>query len=266
MSKQNFQYLLELQYLGYRYHGWQKQPNAKTVQGMIDKTLSFVLDRQEFKTLGASRTDTKVSANHSACSLFTETEIDCELLKEKLNKHLPIDIRILNIQSVSVKFNIIKDVHLKEYIYLFSFGEKNHPFCAPMMVYEQQNLDIELMKQGAKLFVGLHNFKKYTIKPSPDTQFEREILFSEIKENDIYSANFFPPKSNIFQIRAKGFLRNQIRLMMGALFALGKGEITLEKIKESLKGEDNTIISPMASASGLSLNRVEFCKFEEDKI
>jgi len=258
MSKQNFQYLIELQYLGYRYHGWQKQPNAKTVQGMLDKTLSFVLDRLEFKTLGASRTDSKVSANHSACSLFTEVEVDCESLFQKLNNHLPIDIRILNIKPVSVKFNIIKDVQLKEYIYMFSFGEKNQPFCAPMMVYEQQNLDIELMKQGAKLFEGTHNFKKYTIKPSPDTQFEREILFSEIKENDIYLANFFPPQSYIFHVRAKGFLRNQIRLMMGALFSLGKGEITLEQIKKSLKEEDGKLISPMAPASGLILNNVLF--------
>ena len=87
------------------------------------------------------------------------------------------------------------------------------------------------MKKGALLFKGKHNFKKFCTKPSEKVEFEREILESRIEENTIYQANFFPEKSYVFHISSKGFMRNQIRLMMGQLLRLGKGEISLDDIK-----------------------------------
>lgn len=261
MSKQNFQYLITVQYLGYRYSGWQKQPDTKTLQGQIDRTISFLLGEVPFKTLGASRTDAKVSANQSAFSLFTETELDCVFLLEKLNHHLALDLRILDIKLVSNRFNIIKDVEQKEYLYLFSFGQKNHPFSASLMVSIPEQLDIELMKRGARLFEGRHHFQKYCIKPTENTQFEREILLSEIVSNDIYTANFFPTDSYLFRVKAKGFLRNQIRLMMGALFCLGKAEISLDQLALTLLPSGaSDIFCPMAPAPGLILNKIDFTK------
>jgi tRNA pseudouridine38-40 synthase len=245
--------------MGFRYHGWQKQPDVKTIQGMVDKTLGMILGHADFNTLGASRTDVLVSASHSAMELFVGEKLDTGILLEALNLHLPNDIKAINVEEVDEEFNIIQHSKVKEYLYLFSFGEKNHPFCAPFMVYMKEHLDIELMKEGAKLFEGLHNFQRYCSKPADNTIFDREILFSTIKENDIYTANFFPEKSYVFQVRGKGFLRHQIRLMMGALFDLGKGIITLDSIKNSLRGGYEPI-SYMAPASGLILNEIIFEK------
>ena len=70
MFNKRYYYLVKIQYLGYRFHGWQKQPDVKTLHLMIDRTLKYILDDQKFKTLGAGRTDAMVSANEAALELF----------------------------------------------------------------------------------------------------------------------------------------------------------------------------------------------------
>ena len=261
--QKKYYYLIHLQYLGFRFHGWQKQEGLKTVHSMIDRTVKFILKHDDFKTLGTSRTDAMVSANHSAFELFMNTPIDEESFIEDMNLYLPSDIKIISIEQVDKTFNIINTPRIKEYIYLFSFGQKNHPFTASIMESFTFDLDLELMKEGAKLFKGKHNFRKYCTKPSEKTNFKREILVSEIIENDIFSANFFPEKSYVFKVSSEGFMRNQVRLMMGQLFELGKGNITLNDLKNSIAEDaDTSHFKYIASASGLTLYNV---KFLEDK-
>lgn len=225
---------------------------------MIDKTVRFVLDHDNFKTLGTSRTDAMVSANESAFELFLDFEIDTEDFITEMNKNLPTDIKATRIEEVDNKFNIINTPKIKEYIYLFSFGEKVHPFSASLMISFVENLDLEKMKEGAKLFQGKHYFRKYCTKPSANTNFNREIIVSEIVENDLYKANFFPGKSYIFRVKSTGFMRNQVRLMMGQLIELGKGKINLEQLETSIRGEDSETFKYIASASGLILNSIEY--------
>jgi len=119
-------------------------------------------------------------------------------------------------------------------------------------------LDIDIMKQGAQLFEGLHNFKPYCYKAKEDGLYNRNVLTCEIIENTIFTANFFPEKSYILRVRGKGFGRNQIRLMMGVLIKLGRGEVTLDYISKSLLPESQEIMDYIAPASGLILNSIEF--------
>ena len=114
------------------------------------------------------------------------------------------------------------------------------------------------MKQGAKLFECSHYFKSYCFKPTDNGVYSRTILVSEIVENTIYSANYFPKTSYLFRVKGKGFMRNQIRLMMGALIDLGKGKLTLDDIKFSLQDENFVKLEYIAPASGLILNKIEF--------
>jgi tRNA pseudouridine38-40 synthase len=247
-------YIINIQFLGFRFHGWQKQKNVKTVHEMIDKTLFFVFDHHNFKTLGVGRTDTKVSANNYIFQLFINELIDESTFLHKLNSNFPSDIKATFIKSVNKNFNIIQESKIKEYLYFFSFGEKNHPFAAPFIVGLEENLNIELMIEGASLFEGEHHFHKYCTKPSERTIFKRTITNCEIVENNIYTANFFPKKSYVLRVKGKGFLRYQIRLMMGVLFQLGIGELTLDFIKGSLKeGNDRKPLKSIAPASGLQL-------------
>ncbi|SMC69075.1 tRNA pseudouridine38-40 synthase [Desulfocicer vacuolatum DSM 3385] len=254
-----YRYLVHIQYLGFRYHGWLKQPGLRTVESMVEKTIKFVLGHNDFKILGSSRTDAKVSANHSAFELFVNEPLDPKIFFLNFNKNLPNDIKILKIESVDKTFNIIQTPRTKEYLYLFSHGEKMHPFCAPFMHSSIKLLDIELMKQGARLFKGKHSFINYCTKPGSQTTFDREILESKIEENTILKANFFPEKSYVYHIHAKGFLRYQVRLVMGQLFCLGRGETTLNKIKETLNNKAMQPLRFIAPSSGLILNKINFC-------
>ncbi len=258
MASQQFFYLIHIQYLGFRFHGWAKQPNLKTIHLMIDKTITFVLGHTDFKTLGTSRTDAMVSANHSVVELFMKEPLDQKHFLTEFNRNLPFDLRALKIEETTAAFNVIQSPRVKEYMYLFSYGEKCHPFCAPIMSSFIDNLDIDLMKEGARLFEGIHDFRKYCAKSKEKKSFDREVLLSKIEENNIYTASYFPEKSFLYRIHAKGFLRNQIRLMMGQLLKLGRKEISLEQLRESIEMPDDMPFDYIAPASGLILHRVVY--------
>jgi tRNA pseudouridine38-40 synthase len=227
---------------------------------MIDRTLKFILGDQKFKTLGAGRTDAMVSANEAAFELFLDhepIENEAEFL-DLFNKNLPQDIRSLSITEVDAKFNIIQDSKLKEYHYVFAQGAKFHPFAAPIMTTILDSLDIELMTEGAQLFEGKNNYKTYCYKPTQEGLYNRELICCELIENTLYTANFFPEKSYVLKVIGKGFGRHQIRLMMGALIKLGRGDIDLNYIKNSLKPESQEVMDYIAPASGLILHKIEF--------
>ncbi|WP_298535238.1 tRNA pseudouridine(38-40) synthase TruA [uncultured Algibacter sp.] len=254
-----YYYLINFQYLGYRFHGWQKQPNVKTLHLMVDRTLNYILEDKYFKTLVSGRTDAMVSAENATLELFLRHKIDnLDAFLKLFNYNLPQDIRALKIKEVDQKFNIINNPKIKEYLYLFTYGEKCHPFCAPIMTTILDDLDIELMKKGAKLFEGEHYMKSYCYKPTNNGIYMRVIETCELVENKVYTANYFPKKSYILRVKGKGFMRNQIRLMMGALIDLGKGKLSLDDIKISLLPESKVKMDYIAPASGLILNNIEF--------
>jgi len=252
-------YLISIQYLGFRFHGWQKQKNVMSLHEMVDKTLGFVFSHKDFKTLGSSRTDSKVSANTYFFQLFTN-----ELVREKefmisFNCNAPSDLKVLTLKNISITFNIIQSSKVKEYHYYFSQGAKNHPFSAALLVGFLDTLDIELMQRGAKLFEGTHYFHKYCTEPSENTIFKRDILLCTIEVNDILTANFFPETSYVLKVRGIGFLRYQIRLMMGVLVELGKHEVSLDFITNSLREDnDRKFLRNIAPGSGLQLYNIKF--------
>ena len=259
MQKKRFYYLIHLQYLGFRYSGWQKQPKQKTVEQMLLKTLKFVLPETEFKILGAGRTDAKVSALDAAFELFVSEEINNEdVFLELFNKNLPPDIRIISIQPTDKTFNIIQNSKLKEYAYLFSFGEKNHPFSAPFIANILEHLDIELMQKAAKLFEGAHDFATFTARIQENTISKRTIELCEIRENEILKANFFPKTTYALHVKGQGFMRYQIRMMMGALIQLGRGELQLKDIEDALQEGNSIQLTYVAPGSGLLLNSLQF--------
>lgn len=259
MKKQRFCYLVRLQYLGFRFNGWQVQPKLRTIVGMLNKTFTFIYPNTPFKILGAGRTDSKVSSLDGAFELFIDEPLeDLNVFLKDFNKNLPSDIRLLSIESVGQDFNIIKDSKTKEYNYFFSFGCKNHPFSAPFITNYIEHLDLELMKQGASLFEGTHDFSVYTASLKPTTITVREIEECTIVPNDILIANFFPEHSYILKIKGKGFIRYQIRMIMGALVQLGKHELTIEEIKASLVSGSDHKLNTIAPGSGLILNKLDF--------
>lgn len=257
-SNWSYFYLIRIEFLGFRYHGWQKQEGLKSVHGMIDKTFSFILKESKFKTLGCGRTDAKVSANDYPFELFVSEELNEDQLLHRLNKNLPSDIRAKSVESTSAQFNIIQDVREKDYHYYFSFGAKSHPFAAPFVRDFGKLLDMDEMMEASKLFEGTHNFARYCSKPSENTVFERSVTSSCIERINGDKASFLPDHYFAFKVRGPGFMRYQVRLMMGALVDVGRGIYTQEEIKHTLTTPQGTQMRHVAPSSGLVLNKVTF--------
>ena len=108
------------------------------------------------------------------------------------------------------------------------------------------------------MFTGTHNFKLYCFRATVKGVYTRTIDSCELIENKLFTANFFPEKTYTLIVKGKGFGRNQIRLMMGTLIELGRGEIDLTAITNSLQANSNIVMNYVAPASGLILNAIEF--------
>ncbi|MFT6442525.1 MAG: tRNA pseudouridine38-40 synthase [Salibacteraceae bacterium] len=258
MAKFKHYYLIRIAYLGFRLHGWQKQPNVKTVNSMIDRTLRFVFQNDAFKTLGASRTDAMVSASDSAFELFLNQDLP-ENFEENFQWNLPPDIYFKSIEKVDQKFNIIQSVSVKTYRYFFCFGKKPDPLTASFMAWYPEEWDLDILVKGLKLFEGTHNFKSFCTQPKEGVEFVRTIEKSTLHKNDKLTANFIPEESYYIEFKSKGFVRNQVRLMVGALYLLSTNRLTLETLEKALLEHysfNNQLI--IAHASGLHLESIDF--------
>ena len=253
MPKYTASYIVHIQYLGFRFHGWAKQVDVKTVHQYIDNTLSFVLGIGTFKTMGSSRTDAMVSASQFSFLLQTELPI-AENFLEEFNRNLPADMRALHVENAPRGYNVLQPDKLKTYLYLFAHGEKSHPFCAPLLTTFLEPLNIALMQEGARCFEGEHNFVSYMTKPKKDTQIIRTVKTCQIVPNTFYTASFFPDQTWALKISSNGFARNQVRLIMAQLVELGRGNITIDTIKRSLVERAQIPFKTIAPASGLILH------------
>jgi tRNA pseudouridine38-40 synthase len=254
------QYLLKIQFLGFRYSGWQQQPEVKTVEGMLLKTLHFVLPGRKVKLLGAGRTDALVSAmDFGVQFILTGHALDSEpAFLKAMNSNLPPDIRLISVQEVGTDFNAIRDCKYKTYRYYFTYGAKPHPFCAPFLGYFPGDLDIASMKRAASGFVGTHNFSAFIVRPSKMTLSTRTIEICRLMENIDFTASFFPNTTYFLEVGGAGFGRNQVRMMMTGLLALGRGHTSLKELQESLKTGTSLALREIVPASGLQLVDLSF--------
>ena len=221
---------------------------------MIDRTIAYVLGHDHFKTLGSSRTDARVSARSYYFQLFTDQALpDPQEFITSFNENLPADIEALHIKETDDTFNIIQSPGNKEYRYYFYYGKDKYAFAAPFMSYFPMELEIDLMKKGARAFVGEHDFHRFVTQPSEHTETRRKILACELRANDDFTGSMLPPESYAVIFQSEGFMRHQIRLMVGQLVLLGAGEITMDSFIESLESPGNERFDYIAPGSGLML-------------
>ncbi len=249
-----------MRYLGYRYSGWQRQPGQKTLEGMIRKTLKFVRPDCNFRVQGASRTDAKVSALRMAFQLISSKDLSSEITEFTLgmNTNLPQDIRILAMEEAPAGLDIIGDVRLKEYGYFFTFGKDHHPFSAPFSAHFEGDLDLSLMMETAPVFEGEHSFHNFTARLQPGKKVLRNIEHCRIGKNEVLKDGFLTGSSYLLSVKAEGFMRYQIRLMMGALVMVGRGQIPPTCLKEALVEGKKYTFPFIAPASGLILMNMHF--------
>jgi tRNA pseudouridine38-40 synthase len=202
-------YLLNIQYDGTLFHGWQIQPERRTVQGEIEKALS-VIHQHPVVITGAGRTDAKVHATDQYAHFDSEKGIPLASYHKALNGMLTDDVHVKRILSVPDDFHARYDAYQRHYHYILS--TKPSPFESNHSYYVQaRKLNLQKMETLAKLFIGKHDFSSFS-KFNPD-------IPNPICE--VKSCRVIPYKSYIlFSISADRFLHNMVRRILGAILTL----------------------------------------------
>ena len=239
-------YLMTFSYDGSKFSGYQKQPNLNTIQSVIEEKLYIINSNNKVIINASGRTDRGVHAINQCAHFELNKVIECDMLKNSLNKMLPPSIYIKKIENIPNKFHARFDVKKKEYLYKINVGDYN-PLEVDYIYQFCKKLDVEKMIKASKYFLGIHNFKSYTKGCEEKESFERTIYEINIKEeNNIISITFV----------GSGFLRYMVRNMVGSLIEVGISKIEPEEINEILMQKDRTKAGICAPACGLYLLNV----------
>lgn len=256
-------YKLILQYKGTNYLGFQVQSFGKTIQGEINEALKTLSKSDEIKSIGSGRTDSGVHALGQVVRIEIPVEIPEESLVRALNSHLPEDIRVTHATRCGTSFHPIFSATSKEYNYVFSNKQNISPFAHDLVTLFPYELDIEKMKEGARLFCGSHDFINFQCTGTDVETTVRQIFSCDLihHHSDGHWAHLLSDYY-VFRVVGSGFLKQMVRLMMGALWSLGRGKITLLDIENSLnhpaKSPRTKRLGATAPPQGLYLKEVHY--------
>ena len=242
--------LAKVAYKGTNFIGWQVQPKGKSIQGIIEQKLSKILNTPT--TIYASgRTDAGVHALGQTFHFEVFKDVDINKLRYSLNCLLPKDIHILSMQYVDDDFHARFSAKSKTYEYRIYLGEES-PFNIEYVYTFLRPLDISRIQTALPKFLGQHDFKDFTSKEEDEDNFIRRIDFVDFK---------FDRNNKIATIKFKGngFMRYQVRDMVGTLLAIGEGKESIDYITYHLKeNKPREIVPYKAPSEGLYLLEVEY--------
>ncbi|MBP3227231.1 MAG: tRNA pseudouridine(38-40) synthase TruA [Bacteroidaceae bacterium] len=240
-------YFIRFAYDGTAYHGWQVQPNADTVQARLDQALATLL-RRPVTTVGAGRTDTGVHARTMVAHFDWDTPLDTAALAERLNRLLPPDIAVDWVRPVSGQAHARFSALSRTYHY--DIATAKNPFSRRFATRIYYRLDFALMNRAAALLLGTHDFKCFS-KTGTDTRTDI-CTVTEARWEQLDSGAWR------FRITADRFLRNMVRAVVGTLFAVGRGKLTLDGFAAVLASRDRGAAGESAPAEGLALVDVAY--------
>ncbi|ADF51320.1 tRNA pseudouridine(38-40) synthase TruA [Zunongwangia profunda] len=241
-------YFIDLAYLGTAYHGWQIQPEAVSVQQVLQEALSKIL-QQNIEVVGAGRTDAGVHATQMYAHFDADLNCDEKTLQFKLNSFLPKDISIRQLFKVQSQAHARFDACSRSYEYhIVNFKD---PFKIDLAYYLLKQPDIEKMNHAAAMLKDYTNFKCFSKSRTDVKTYNCNITaaFWEQSKDEL-----------IFHITADRFLRNMVRAIVGTLLDIGLGKNSVEFLKEILKSEDRSMAGTSVPAHGLYLTRIEYPK------
>lgn len=241
-------YLIDFSYSGENFSGYQRQPKKRTVEEEIEKVLTSINGGKKVIINSSGRTDKGVNALHMMAHFDFDKKITTYKLLGALNSYLPDDIHINSVKEVGNDFHARYMVKSKTYTYRINLGEYN-PILRTHVYQYCKRLNIKKMKRGIKLFIGTHDFTSF-------------ISAEDKKENKvrtIYKASIKTDKDIVYiMFKGNGFLKYQVRNMVGVLIKIGEEKIDYKSIKEMLGQKDRKKASICAPACGLTLEKVEY--------
>jgi tRNA pseudouridine38-40 synthase len=240
--------MLTVAYDGTNYHGWQIQPNGETIEGILNKCLTELLQEQ-IEVIGASRTDAGVHALGNVAVFDTETQIPAEKISYALNARLPEDIRIQESKEVAPDFHPRHCESRKTYEYRIYNAEFPLPTERLYTYFTYADLDIAQMQEAAAYLVGIHDFKSFCSVNAQAESTVRQVDSIEVEKT-----------GNLITIRVvgRGFLYNMVRIIAGTLMEAGRGKLSPQEMSAILEARDRSKAGPTAPACGLTLMKYEF--------
>ena len=250
-----YHHRLVISYKGTSYFGWQDlgfSEQKPTVEASIYEVLKKICKYQDCTISVASRTDAGVHAQGQVIKITVALAIESEKLLLGMNSLLPDDIRVLQCQPCEAKFNANKDSKSKEYHYYFCTDTIHNPVINDTVAHTGL-LDIELMQEACKLFVGEHDFYSFAKRDASMSSTLRTVVSCEILQ---VQPSSFGNTVYYLKIVGEGFLRYMVRYIAGALFALGRNDLILSDISEALVNHKEDKISSRAKSRGLHLIQI----------
>jgi tRNA pseudouridine38-40 synthase len=239
---------LDICYDGTRYKGWQRLPGeANTIQAKLETALSRILG-EPIEITGSGRTDAGTHAKGQVANFHCHNTMPCEEILQQLRMYLPGDIGIYSCKNVSERFHARLNAKTKTYCYRVWNSESPCVFDRRFVHIDTRPVDLERMQEAAGLLLGEHDFsafcankhmKKSTIRYIQS--FQVAAVGEEIR----------------FTVTGNGFLHNMVRIMVGTLLEVGRGERSIEEIS-ALFGKERSLAGEKIPANGLCLMEVTY--------
>ena len=245
--------LLTIAFDGTNFSGWQRQNNAKTIQGEIEAAL-MRLTLLPTNLHSAGRTDAGVHAVAMTAHFSTESSIQPKKFQQALNRILPGDIRIVDAHQVADTFHARYDAKGKEYHYTLFTGDVVPPEKRLYVLHQKKSLNEKYIQQCLLTLLGTHDFSSFENNGSRD----KTITGGKGAVRTIHHASYQRIEDEIYQFnfQGDGFLRNMVRNLVGSLLEVGRGKQNPAWLAKTLELKDRTQAGPTAPAHGLRLYKV----------
>lgn len=239
---------LTIEYDGSRYQGWQKLGKEESTNTISNKLIEVIkkMINEEVELFCGARTEVGVHAYAQVVNFKTTTDMSLIEIKHYLNRYLPMDIAVVDIEFMPERFHASLNATSKIYMYRLSVNDVPSVFDRKYIYHSFKKPDVNLMKQAALLLVGKHDFKNFsTVKKSKST-------IKELYDIDIYD------DGNEIQITLHGndFLHNMARIIIGTLIDIGLGNRKKEDIDLIFHPDSNVTASAPIDPKGLYLQAV----------
>jgi tRNA pseudouridine38-40 synthase len=244
-------YKMVLTYDGTNYSGWQIQPNALSIQQLLQESLSTIL-RHETIVIGAGRTDAGVHAIGQVANFKTVRDLDLFRLLGSLNGLLPRDVRIKNIEKITSSFHSQYNAISKVYHYHLCLNKIQSPFKRLYSLQVIEPINLELLEEAVSFFVGTHDFTSFTNEPSTGSVTKDPI-------RTIFKLNIAEEQDGIcLEFEGDGFLYKMVRNIVGTLLEISGGKRSVKEIPKIFAAKDRRCAGKSAAAHGLFLVRVDY--------
>ncbi len=240
----NFKLVLE--YDGTDFHGWQRQPGMRTVQGILDEAVAGIFGK-DVQINGAGRTDAGVHALGQVANFVVDTRMTSEQIGRAIGAKLPEDIQVYKVDEVSLDFHARFSARRRRYVYYLR--------TEPTAIWRRfayvvtMSLDIDTMKQAAGYLIGEKDFKSFTPSRTDGMPTHCNVLAIEVEQHDEIVA---------IDVTADHFLHNMVRVIVGTLIEVGRGRFQPEHIEGILRRKDRAAAGPTIPPNGLFLMEVVY--------